>query len=1283
MKLDLSGYQIPPLEDWQDFERLCRDLWAEIWSDKNAQRNGRGGQAQAGVDVYGRRSHDGATCGVQCKRRGANDADSGKITEKTLRAEVEKAKTFVPSLQGEYVLAFTGKRDEASQTAAREITEEHRRHGLFDVYVYSWDDITDQLGNYPEVWMKHYGSMVATVQALIARCAAVPELPEAKLQRPSTPASVEQSPRLISSDVGAAIEDEYLAEIELIRSALKGGNVQAALTQAESLRNRIWNGAKGETRVSLEHLIGHALMAGGDETGAAGKFVDALQYAPGSEKAQAYAAWGHAILGATSAAKTWAEKALAQNPVNTLAMQVSIANDERSDDEILSEWESIVGERPELFSVLGQRAAVRGELGVAVQRLERAAAHDDAHPEILVHAAQLLINIVTEEVRQRVHETPEDRRRLTRAVHLLDRALAQPGDEGVRRARLHWYFLRVTAKHMLRSGDAAEAADDAMRDCGHQPELLRLRTAIAADCGDNAKVLTLLAELPEPHGVDDMGLAAAALANLGRHGEAEHMWRRILESKDLPDVQLFNAKKNHALTLLLLGREVDAKNAVEQGLAAQPTALIPILVAIAVYERLEDNERRNTLLDTAIGLAGTDSPFLQSLVADALCRAEKWSEAADIYGRVVPEGAGGVYATRHIRALFQAGRYESVLRRCDAVESAAGPSEFVAEMRAATYESLGDLKQAVSACRAYLAFDVDSSALQLRLATVLFRQGEKEEAGRVIATMDFGRVDSVHGALALAQVLVGLSRPLEAVDIAYRVRRANLDSLEAQVGYVSLYTSVKHELPPVDREGVVSCDCAVELKGVGAPGWVLLCSEGNADVAQYEYPRSHQLSRSLIGKHVGEKIVAGGNEWEIAGIGSKYGFAFGRTFASFAARFPTSDVIQTQRVPEDGDGLVAHFQTFFANSNARRDEVVAKYHEGKIGIGCLASILNRSAYESLAIALTSPGGLVAFTNSVEEQDYSLRLLSSDDATLVLDLTAVVTLDGLGVLRDGTLKGRKLVVAQRTLDALQREVQRWQDKPRDDAMYIGLEDGHLVRYSATAEELESSRRQFVELVDWIRANVQIVGVPPGVAERYASIREIGPSIGECFWDTICIGSQPGMIVVSDDLWLRRLGKTSLNSHGVCSAMLLMSELRAGRLPQSQFDDAIAKMALSGYRWLPVSGAILEVVARFDQWQTGAGFRRALSALEGPQTSPESAAIVAAEFIRRVWLGVPIAQRRSIFLMAVLETLCVGRTRASVLSQFVNVVERLFALHPLGRDEIVRIVNGWDAMKIAWV
>ena len=69
----------------QDFEDLCYVLWKVIWSDPHAQKNGRQGDAQNGVDVYGRPIGKLNFEGVQCK--GKNSYLEKQVTLSEVKSE--------------------------------------------------------------------------------------------------------------------------------------------------------------------------------------------------------------------------------------------------------------------------------------------------------------------------------------------------------------------------------------------------------------------------------------------------------------------------------------------------------------------------------------------------------------------------------------------------------------------------------------------------------------------------------------------------------------------------------------------------------------------------------------------------------------------------------------------------------------------------------------------------------------------------------------------------------------------------------------------------------------------------------------------------------------------------------------------------------------------------------------------------------------------------------------------------------------------------------------------
>src|SRR5690348_7653059 len=95
----LKSSKFPPPMSWEEFELLCADLLREVWNDPGTQRNGRTGQPQHGVDVFGRPHGAPHYAGAQVRNKPA-------VTVAELREEVEKAKKFVPALTT-FILATT------------------------------------------------------------------------------------------------------------------------------------------------------------------------------------------------------------------------------------------------------------------------------------------------------------------------------------------------------------------------------------------------------------------------------------------------------------------------------------------------------------------------------------------------------------------------------------------------------------------------------------------------------------------------------------------------------------------------------------------------------------------------------------------------------------------------------------------------------------------------------------------------------------------------------------------------------------------------------------------------------------------------------------------------------------------------------------------------------------------------------------------------------------------------------------------------------------------------
>jgi hypothetical protein len=146
-------YHFPSPSSWQEFEALCHILWRDIWCDHNAQRNGRNGQAQSGVDIFGYPPYAKGYHGVQCK--GKDSVLGATITTSEIIEERNKAATFLPRLE-HFTIATTSPRDAGLQEFVRTLSHSEQDE-IFRVTLWSWHDISEELSYRRDLIQQIYG----------------------------------------------------------------------------------------------------------------------------------------------------------------------------------------------------------------------------------------------------------------------------------------------------------------------------------------------------------------------------------------------------------------------------------------------------------------------------------------------------------------------------------------------------------------------------------------------------------------------------------------------------------------------------------------------------------------------------------------------------------------------------------------------------------------------------------------------------------------------------------------------------------------------------------------------------------------------------------------------------------------------------------------------------------------------------------------------------------------------------------------------------------------------
>ena len=182
---------LQPPPSWQQFEDLCHHLFKAVWRDPYAQKVGRPGQPQHGVDIFG---SPGATYeafhGVQCKFKSTSSRK--KLTVHDLQIELSKADHFRPSLQ-HWICATTSPTDAALQQTARQLSVTRTKQRKFPLSVLGWEEVVSLLTQHDDIVARFYPAhafdipkLIASSQSVTASVRDLRDLIERTITRPSS-----------------------------------------------------------------------------------------------------------------------------------------------------------------------------------------------------------------------------------------------------------------------------------------------------------------------------------------------------------------------------------------------------------------------------------------------------------------------------------------------------------------------------------------------------------------------------------------------------------------------------------------------------------------------------------------------------------------------------------------------------------------------------------------------------------------------------------------------------------------------------------------------------------------------------------------------------------------------------------------------------------------------------------------------------------------------------------------------------------------------------------------
>ena len=1297
----LLNKQIPPPESWEEFEKMCCDLWRLLWNDPNAQKHGRRGQAQAGVDIFGQPDEGNEWAGVQCK--GKDNYANKTLTKNEVREEVNKAKGFKPRLT-QFIIATTGPIDRHVQGVARQLTEENQQQDLFSVHIRFWEDIKNKLAECPELIKKYYPDFYATTVGSdqIDRMEQMLEKLTARSASETSNAGIDilqlieqyRGP-LREIIVAEALTSEYEKDLNYARDLIKEYKPREALNFLNHLRGRIWSSADSKTRYRIITYIGSAKIHLDNIREGAECLIKALQYNREDEDAILNAGFGHYFLNERDKAEQLVLKVLERNSASSRAYSILVQiNDDKPYKTVLDRVPEAYRNAPEVAHALGLLAENRRKLEEAKEWFERGI---KSEPEDDIELKTALGFILVEMLSDRKESIDvgqlddNTQSMIDRVIKLFTEGWEKVKDTDLKSIKHSWIAQRGIMFRLEKDyKQAAKDLDMAIELCPDNPIYKRFRAFVAYEFGDTQRATTLLNELiNSPEQIKVVILLAEIYWKTGRPDDAIKILTDCIEQH--PDHNLIGEVKRSLVYTYLRTDNLDkAENLVNEMRDEEPKNILHLVVAAEILARGNQHSDALSLLNEAKAYAlKRGSIREQSSVARELQKLGQYQEAAELYEKIADRTKYTPLTHDLLVCYYESGKLNQALEICQNIIQKGDMPRKIIDMATVIYSELGNFLEGRNLCERYLEIRPDDEQMRLRKAIFGCRIQDSDEVNKYLQSdIDTSKL-ILTDIFDLAGIYGRRGYGRKAIELLYETLRTHYDNGKAHQIYVSACLCFTDERDnnewfyPVQAD--VDTAICVEDES-GRKKWYVIEDRDDVKIDRQEISPTHTLAQQLLGKSVGEEIILrdnpmGTEKGTIVGIRSKYAHACHDSIENVETRFPDNPgmhQLTIQGLDSDNQEYVRQqFDSILRpvrEQGQQVDQYIHLYKEGRLTIGALAQRLNRHP-------LNVWGGLMyeekihCCRNDVQELNAALKLLKNGNITLVIDLISIMTIYDFKVHNIVVETFGKLGIAQSTIDDIQQKIYELRGMLSQGFMTMGHRESQYVRQEITADQVREDREYLEKLVEWIRQNCDIFSVSAAGNMDREKRKRLEEFLGKSFADTILIASESGKVLWSDDLMLRIIGENLYNADGVWTQTVLKICTENGQLEEDEYIKAVIHLVTANYHHTSVDADTVIEAARQSDWIHDFPLTQVLKILSGKYSDEDSAIAIAVEFVYRLWQAPIIRQKRDALIIAVLNTITEGRNRPQALNRFMIGIQQRFN-RPLTSLEIVSIVEAWQ-------
>ena len=1297
-----SNYQISPLTEWKDFEDLCLSIWKRIWNDDTAQKYGRKGQKQNGVDFFGRPNKGNEYVGVQCKCK--ENMLGAKLTIPEIKKEINLAIKFKPELK-EYIIATTSVRDVNIQKYCMEVTLEHKKINKFSVGVLFWEDIKELITE--EEIVRFYPSFVIPEKPLQLEESIREEKKSTRIFEEKT-----QKEENIIFDLSKLIseikEEEYNAELNSVKSLLNSFEVDKALFNLEALKNRIWNNSSDQIKFRILTNIGSANLYKNKHQEAAKHFIEAYQFNKDEEKAISNLSLAYFILKEFVKSKDFALKVLKINPSNYMAFSMLIQSQihlgEKNIEEVVKTIPSEVRTSSEVYSMLSYQAYKQNDVKSAKKYGEIALNLDEKNnPEIKTNLAIILLETLFKQqnIVFGAQISSETKKQFVKIINLFSEAWEKIKGKDLAKYRSFWLTNRAKAYRLLNNlNDAERDIDLALHYEPDNPEYIFEKAIISFEKNDldyflnnRSKIERIIDVIPQSV------LLLAEAISLNDIEESINILLKYLDGKNL-NLKLNKEALRLLINILLKNEDYkEAKTYVDKLISTNNLDGIDKTILSKFYRLSGNDSKASEYIQDAINsLKNKTVTYREKLeISNELFYRKNYSEAVTIFKNILDVSLNNELTHKIIYCYYKNGDHKRALEICEALTNKHGALEFVSEIQSEIYEEIDSPGKALKIYKDYIAKFPHGINIKIKKARIDYILKNIPDVKNFLEEIEIFNNFSLEQNVFISNLCIQTGMYEKALHLLYESRRKYYNQPDAHLQFIGLFLVKGKYLNDIFKKlknNRVEENAAVLIEAVQEnikPKWYIIENRQKIEKKFGEIYLEDSFAKKMIGKKTGDTFDIKKNDilikkYKIVNIESKYIHAYDESISEFENMFPEAKGLFRINIgtPKTKEAFDSGIQKILEINETYKNqvEVIENIYKNKgISIGCFAKLIGRDIYDVWSVLTNKKNlGIACCFGTSKEQVNALNIVNGN-IHLVIDIISLFTIEILDLKETIAANyANRLIVSQSTVALIENIINEKKELYSEGYITLSKENDKYVKHEVTKKDIKKQIYFLERILTWISEKFKIMPWTEALEMNINKKRKLDETIGKSFIDTILIAKKDKYILFSDDLVLRLIAKNDFNVDGVWTQILLLNLFNLRKIKKEIYSNNTISLIECNYNYITFNAEILaESLKRANFEHDINPYTEVLERLIN--TDENSIINLSINYLEILDTETNISDIKKIFLIVnYLNKIYDKGTNKKIIEKIKFIIKKRYRLLPINKNILTAYIEDWEKSKL---